>query len=145
MFLLEFDTEVLLEEVDINWKGADSDITVLNYAGSGDLTSDPFFGGVDTWYGLLSQGWDHIGNYSNLSTSNNQVISSSFESKYWLVGVYNPSFGDGWSAGNDAVKIAGVVTSTGVPIPSTAQVPEPATYALILAGFVAAARRRKQK
>lgn len=142
MMLLKFDTEVLLEEVDINWKGSDSDITVLNYGGTGDLTSDPFFGGTDTWYGLLSQGWNHVGNYSDLSTSNNEVISGSFESKYWLVGVYNPSFGNNWSVANDAIKIAGVVTSSTEP---STQVPEPATYALILAGLLAVARRRKHK
>ena len=142
MLLMEFDTEVLLEEIDINWKGDDSDITVLNYTGLNDITDDPFFDTADTWYSLLSQGWNHVGNYANLSTSNNQVISGAFESKYWLVGVYNPSFGDNWTNTNDAIKIAGVVTST---TEFSTQVPEPASYALVIAGLLVACRRRRQK
>lgn len=143
MMLLEFDTEVELKEIDINWKGNDSDMVVLNYAGTDNGSVVPF-GSSDTWGGLLNQGWNHVGNNMNVSLSNNAIVASSFESKYWLVGVYNPIFGPYGSnyAGNDAVKIAGVVTSTTEP---STQVPEPATYALVLAGLMAVMRRKRQK
>lgn len=141
MALIQFDTEVLLEEIDINWKGADSDITVLNYAGISDLSGAPF-SSSSTWYELLSQGWNHVGNYADVQTNQNQVISGTFESKYWLVGVYNPAFGGNWSYGNDSFKLAGVTTSTRDP---STQVPEPATFALLLAGLAAVGRRKFSK
>lgn len=142
MMLLEFDTEVELTEIDINWKGSDSDMVVLNYAGSGDGGIP--FSSTDTWGGLLSEGWNHVGNNMDVSLSNNAVVANSFESKYWLVGVYNPTFGPYGSnyAGNDAVKIAGVVTKTTEP---STQVPEPATYALVLLGLMAVMRRKHSK
>lgn len=137
MMLLQFDTAVLLEEIDINWRSGDSDMTVLSYTGPGDLTGVPF--DSHTWSSILNDGWSFIDNYSNVSTSNNQIVSASSESRYWLVGVYNPIFGDGWSATNDAVKIAGVITSTNPP--GDNQIPEPATVLLFTAGLLALRRR----
>ncbi len=139
MMLLEFDTEVELTEIDIDWYGGDSDMIVLNYAGSGNGGIP--FGATDTWSGLLNEGWNFVGENMDVSTTNNAIVANSFESKYWLVGVYNPAIGNYGTnyGGNDAVKIAGVVTKTTDP---STQVPEPATYALVLMGLIAAFRRK---
>lgn len=139
MALLQFDTAVKLEEVDVNWIGSDSDITVLSYTGQGEITGNPF-GSATKWSDLLTNGWSHNGNYSDLTTSQNQIISNPVQSRYWLVGVYNPAFGNSWSFGNDAIKLAGVVTSvtTGG---STPGIPEPATALLIALGIFGIRRK----
>ena len=139
MALLQFDTEVVLTELDINWKGSDSDMTVLNYTGTSDISGTPF-SSSSNWYDLLSQGWSVVGNYNDVSTSSNQIISNAVESKYWLIGVYNPAFGENWSVGNDAIKLAGVKTKTFEP---STQVPEPAGLALVMLGLIGLASRRK--
>lgn len=139
MALLQFDTAVVLDEIDIGWKGNDSDMTVLSYTGNAAISGSPF-AASDTWYSLLSKGWSHIGNYSNVSTSTNQVISGASASKYWLVGVYNPVFGNSWSIGNDAIKLAGIKTST----TDNTEVPEPAALALMLGGLALLTSRRRQ-
>ena len=140
MMLLQFDSAVVLEEIDINWRGSDSDMTVLSYTGNGAINGVPFDSNTDTWTSLLNDGWSFVDNYSNVSTSNNQIVSASNESRYWLVGVYNPIFGDGWTNTNDAVKIAGVVTSTNPPPPPT-DIPEPAILLLFTTGLLAMRRR----
>lgn len=140
MMLLQFDSAVLLEEIDINWRGSDSDMTVLSYTGAGSIDGVPFDSNTDTWTSLLNDGWSFVDNYANVSTSNNQIISASNESRYWLVGVYNPIFGNGWTDSNDAVKIAGVVTSTTPPPPPT-DIPEPAILLLFTTGLLALRRR----
>ncbi|MCC2614761.1 PEP-CTERM sorting domain-containing protein [Aestuariibacter halophilus] len=140
MALLQFDTAVALEEIDINWRGTDSDMTVLTYTGGGTLAGNPF-GASSTWTDLLNNGWSHVGNYADVSTSSNAIISSATESRYYLVGVYNPGFGtDNWSYGNDAIKIAGITTSTG----NTTEVPEPASALLLAAGLFGLARRQRK-
>ncbi len=142
MALLQFDTAVVLDEIDIGWRGDDSDMTVLSYTGNAAISGSPF-GGSDTWYSLLSNGWSHVGNYADVSTSTNQVISGATASKYWLVGVYNPVFGESWSIGNDSIKLAGVKTSTVEGTPNT-EVPEPTALALLLGGMALLTSRRRQ-
>ena len=138
MMLLQFDEAVMLEEIDINWRGSDSDMTVLSYTGNDAINGVPFNSSTDTWTSLLNDGWSFVDNYSNVSTSNNQIVSASSESRYWLVGVYNPIFGDGWTNSNDAVKIAGITTST---TPPSTDIPEPAMLLLFTTGLLALRRR----
>lgn len=137
MALLQFSEAVALESIDINWRGDDSDMTVLTYTGGGTLNGAPF-SSSDTWTSLLNDGWSHLGNYNDVSTGSNQIVSSATESRYYLVGVYNPDFGSGWSYGNDAIKLAGVTTSTTPP-----RIPEPATALLFAAGLFGLYRRQR--
>lgn len=140
MILLQFSDAVALDEVDIDWpgdsSGYDRDISIAAYTGGSAISGVPF-GSNTMWSDLLASGWGFSENYSNLSAGFNQVISSPVESRYWLIGAYNPVFGDTWTYGNDAVKIAGVITST---TPST-QVSEPVSLLLLLSGLLGIRRR----
>ena len=138
MALLQFSSAVTLEEIDINWRGDDSDMTVLQYTGPGTLSGVPF-GGSDTWTSLLNEGWSHVQNLSNVSTSTNAIVSGASASRYYLIGVYNEAFGGGWSVGNDAIKLAGITTSTNPP-----QIPEPASLALFMAGLFGLSRASRK-
>lgn len=143
MILLQFSEAVALEEVDIDWPGTgsgyDRDISIAAFTDSSTINGVPF-GNNTKWSDLLTSGWGFSENYSNLDSGFNQVVSSPVESRYWLIGAYNPVFGETWTYGNDAVKIAGVVTSTNPPPPPTS-IPEPASALLLLSGLLVMRRR----
>ena len=75
MMLLQFDTAVVLEEIDIGWRGSDSDISILGYTGSDDINGVPF-GGSDTWSSLLNDGWGLVNNLNNTNLGSNQVFNN---------------------------------------------------------------------
>ncbi|TRY29492.1 exosortase-dependent surface protein XDP1 [Aliiglaciecola sp. M165] len=140
MVLFSFDEAVELTAINIGWTGGyDSDASILGYQGGTDLGSTPFSGNTK-WSDLLNQGWDFRQDSFNIGVGS-EAVSSGFESKYWLVGVYNPVFGGSVNhEGNDVFKLRSISTQ----LTHRTEVPEPATFALLLAG-VAAVFRRKTK
>lgn len=137
MVLFNFDEAVELTQVNAGWYSGDSDITVLGYQGGNDLGNDPFGTGTK-WSDLLNQGWNFRQDSFNIGTSA-EAVTSGFESRYWLVGVYNPVFGGSVNhEGNDAIKLRSITTQQ----TEITKVPEPATFALLLAGVAAIFRRK---
>ncbi|MEP4891049.1 MAG: exosortase-dependent surface protein XDP1 [Aliiglaciecola sp.] len=138
MVLFEFDTAVELTSVQAGWYSSDSDISIVGYTGTGSLDDTPF--STDTkWSDLFDDGWTYQTDKFNIGT-NVANISPGFESKYWLVGVYNSVFsGNAGDSKYDAVKLKGITTTKSE---AQTQVPEPATYALLLIGAAAIFRRK---
>ncbi len=133
MVLLEFDTAVNLTGIDLNWAvgGGSSntaDVSILAWDGSG---SSSIVG--DTWGGVLAGDYSSAGNYGGVGLSYYAVNPGAIESTSWLVGVYNPVFGAGLSAGNDGLKLASLTTET-VDDPDP-KVPVPGTLMLMLLGI----------
>jgi hypothetical protein len=132
----------------------DSDLSVLAWAGAAG--TKPTMAGS----GLLSAGWNLVGNYANVGASNGTTaggtaaINSSIYSSYWLISAYSVAYnpngiGGDLSAGNDSFKVLSVSgnTCSGTLTGTTCnKTPEPGSLALLgaaLVGFVAT-RRRKQ-
>ena len=138
--LFTFEESTILRNLKIGWKSGDADVSVLRY--TGQLT--PVLGDK-TPGGLLSAGWEVVGNYSNLSTSSARNINGSEKaSSWWLVTAYNTTFGNSWTMGDDNFKLLSVA---GDRAPPSSDTPEPATLALAgLAVFgMGVARRRSKK
>lgn len=94
-----------------------------------------------------------MGNYSNVSLSYYAVNPGSVTSKRWLIGVYNPVFGAGGDAGDDAFRLASIQTSgptTLIPqeiVQNTTddiphEIPIPGTLTLLLTGLLSLRFRR---
>jgi hypothetical protein len=129
----------------------DSDLSVLAWAGAPG--TKPTMAGS----GLLSAGWNLVGNYANVGASNGATaggtaaINSSIYSSYWLISAYSVAYGVGTNLdqGNDSFKVLSVSGNTcnGTLSGTTCnKTPEPGSLALLgaaLVGFVAT-RRRKQ-
>jgi hypothetical protein len=134
--LIRFDQAIKLTKVQLGWWQADSDITVLRYAGQ----NAPTLAG-QTYAGLLSLGWQLVGHYAdvgNLSQKTAAVNAGGFSASYWLIGAYNPLGGSTqYSTGNDYLKLASL---SGTP---SNQVPAPAPIALLLAAGLAWGAVRK--
>ncbi|WJG08400.1 exosortase-dependent surface protein XDP1 [Aliiglaciecola sp. LCG003] len=140
MVLFEFDTAVELTGLRAGWASNDSDMTVLGYTGSTALDTNTPFASDDKWSDLVGKGWGYHTDVMNLGVNNTKTIAPGFESKYWLVGVYNPVFTGATNSSWDAVKLSMVSTRKA---DSQTSVPEPATFALMLAGVAALLRRKK--
>lgn len=129
----------------------DSDLSVLAWAGAAG--TKPTMAGS----GLLSAGWNLVGNYADVGASNGATaggtaaINSSIYSSYWLISAYSVAYGTGTNLdqGNDSFKVLSVSgnTCSGTLTGTTCnKTPEPGSLALLgaaLVGFVAT-RRRKQ-
>lgn len=120
---LSFDRAVNLTSLQLDFaqevtnngsRNAAADLSVLSYDGQGinDTAGDLLNG--RTWQQIADDSaFQLIDQYANVSSS--VMLSSTFESKYWFVGVYNPVFQDKsaeavFSAGGDAFKL---VAATG--------------------------------
>lgn len=131
----------------------DSDLSILAFTGG---SGAPSLGGK-TYTGasnsLLSSGWEVIGNYANVGSSNFNINASGKSASYWLVVAYNSAFGSSCltSSGsattctnsNDYVKISGLSANINTPPPPQNNVPEPATLLLFSAGLFGLIRARK--
>ncbi len=136
MVLLEFDTAVALEGIDLSWaRGAGNnktDISILAYDGTG---SSSLAG--NTWADIFSGNggnYDSVGNYSGVGLSYYAVNPGDVMSTKWLIGVYNPVFGSGGDYGDDGFKLDLVKTSTSEDPPS--ETPVPGSLPMILLGLV---------
>lgn len=140
MVLLNFSTASKLTNLSIGWKGADSDMTVLAYTGTGACASTHTCSSSLTgkkYSDLTNFGWSLIGHYGDVAVSAlTGVNGGNISSSYWLVGAFNPLVNGstlGWQ-GNDAIKLKSIAAE--VP----AKVPEPASLLLVGLGLAAASR-----
>lgn len=148
MLLLEFDTAVTLDGLDLTWAydngNSYADISILAYDSS---TGSPGVSG-NTWSNVLSSnggGYQSAGNYANVSAGGvgyYGVNPTNIASTRYLIGAYNPVYGSGTGlgGGNDGFKLASVSTFTSTNPPS--DVPVPGTIALFMAGILAMRARR---
>ena len=142
--VFSFSQVIDLAQVQLGWYSTDSDITILRYAGSGNPITSPtgINDGTTTYPGLISEGWELIGHYSDLTTSVVDVNAANKTSSYWMIMAYNPSVGSdqGWTKGNDYVKL---LSLWGDKPPSNGT-PEPGSMALFatIVAAVALMRRR---
>lgn len=153
MVLLSFNDEVDLTRFDIGWAQEGSnlsraDISVVAFTGTGIGTV-----AGDTWGGVASSGdWSTIGEYRDVDDYNYQNVTSDVESKYWLVGAYNPIFqnpgeitGEWESANNDGFKLASVRGETIDDGGGGNEIPEPSSLAILALGLLALSSARKKQ
>lgn len=141
---------VTLDSLQIGWPSSsssyDSDITLLAYTGSGNPLNagdGDYLGNLD-YSQLLSQGWAHAGDYSNVAQQPGKTVSvngGGYSSSLWLVSAFNPFVSSkNWSTGNDYFKLSALGGRVGTP-PSG--IPEPGTLALLAAGLGVMRLRRR--
>lgn len=158
-----------LDAIKIGWKGnstggstgADADISVFRYTGA-EAAPTPVGTNIVV-SALNADGWELVGNYADLSTTNaRNVNSTSKTSSWWLISAYNAAYGTapvaadqgtvttntvtGLQGGNDYFKVLSIAGTATKVTPPPQGVPEPGSIALLglaLIGMVAV-RRRKQ-
>lgn len=142
MLLLEFDTAVDLQGIDLKWarngnSWNNADVSILAWDGSGDM-------GINgkTWSDVLaSNGGGYVStDNANVGLNYYGVNSGNVTSTKWLIGVYNPVFGNGGSAGNDGFKLDWIKTNTDDG-PPTGDVPVPGSLGLVLLGLAGLRKR----
>ena len=145
MHLLSFDELVKLTSLDLGWYQKDTDISILAFNGN-DFQNSSLLG--KEWEDLIGNGWQLAGNYYNVDYGNNGSINQGgMVSRYWLVGAYNPGFGDGFSGPNinktndvDYYKLKGVT----VERPPVVEVVEPGSLLLMGLGLIGLAVIRRR-
>ena len=150
MVLLSFAAPVRLEQVKLGWMQNDSDITVMAF--DKNRTFSSLIG--NTFGNLLSSGWQAVGNYFNVGTTNAVTVNGTgIASSYWLIGAYNPLAYYGTTTnsvtptgdqGFDYVKLASVWTSPDTRIDPPSGVPEPGSLALLSVALGAAIGLRRR-
>jgi len=147
--LFSFSSAIDLNSVSIGWSGIDSDITVLAYTGVGA----PVMSGK-TYAELASSGWGLVEHYSNVASNSDSgsvdkqnVNPGNVKSSYWLIGAYNPLVGNnqGWTLGNDYVKLLALSGDKYIPPPPPHGNPEPGTLLLMGAGLLGLTRIRARR
>ncbi|GGF75875.1 exosortase-dependent surface protein XDP1 [Alteromonas lipolytica] len=141
MLYFEFSEMVSITNINLGWKGDDSDIAVAAF---NDIS---WFSSLDdTTWGDVAHNAAWKGTFFNLTNYDLTSNINNVEAKYWLIGAYNQVFdGASWTEDNDSVKIASLTTHKAVPEdPNTTPVDAPSTIAMMslaLGGLLV--RRRK--
>lgn len=137
MHLLSFDELVKLTSLDLGWYQKDTDISILAFSGS-NFESSSLLG--KKWEDLIGNGWDLVGNYYNVDYGNSGAVNyNGVISQYWLVGAYNPGFGDVFSGPNrDRTKGADYYKLKGLTVerPPVVDVAEPGSILLMVLGLL---------
>lgn len=146
--LYTFTRNIALQSLMLGYRNTDADLAVFRFAGTGI----PPQLSTTTAGGLISAGWEHVGNYADVGTSStlclagknadNSCKTSAAASSWWLVTAYNPTYAKGpansaLTAGNDYFKL--------LTVSGDIKVSEPAALALAGLGlFGVLATRRKR-
>lgn len=145
--LLEFDKATTLTDLQIGWKGNDSDMTIMAFTGASFDRTDMYNRNSDlsdnsgSTRGLTNAGWELISNPMNVQTNTLTSIgnTNNINSSYWLIGSYNNYLnGTNSSSYNDFFKLQLVKGFSG----QNNNVPLPTTAALLGLGLLALGRRR---
>lgn len=139
------DLSVVLTSITSGWYQTDSDISLLRWGGSGT----PVITGK-TQAQLLSAGWQLVSGYANMPSDSavaTGLSALSQGSSWWLISAYSSLWGggEGWTEGNDYVKLLASVST--VPTPQAPGTPEPGSLALAAAAALGlySMRRRTQR
>lgn len=142
MLLLEFDTAVDLQGIDLKWarngnSSNNADISILAWDGAGDMGLNG-----KTWSDVLASNGGGYVSTDNVNVGLNYygVNPANVTSTKWLIGVYNPVFGAGGSAGNDGFKLDWIKTDM-PDTPPTGDVPVPGSLGLVLLGLAGLRKR----
>ena len=138
--------EFSLSNFNIGYTNSDSDVTVMAYQGS----TAPANLSTLNLSTLSANGWSVISHHSNASTGNEAVNSNlnNVYSSYWIIGAYMSGVGSGGDTISDStwddLKLAGIAGGVKPKTPPpTGEVPLPGTLALVAAGLLLVARRRR--
>lgn len=164
MVLLSFSEAVNLTGLTIGWWSNDVDITVMAFDPTSSSQTASLAG--KSYTQLTSSGWDLVGHYGNFNPSSSSSVlnfstpssnsivvagNTNIESRYWLIGAYNPTVGtngqsapSALNAGNDYFKLLSVIGNASSP-PGGGTVPEPASLALLAVAALGARRYAKRR
>lgn len=146
--LYTFTQNIALQTLRLGWSSTDTDLAVFRFVGTGlpPQLSTTSAGG------LISAGWEHVGNYADVGTSANLCLagtnangtckSNEAASSWWLVTAYNPTYAGNLKntgtlgGGNDYFKL--------LTVSGDIKVSEPAVLALAGMGLFVAIRSRRR-
>lgn len=145
--LMQFSTDVALNQLASGWIYNDADVSILRYTGA----LAPVLGASKVGNLLAVAGWELVGNYSTLRT--NAPLSFNADGKtasWWLVSAYNSAYaGTPASAvlgnGNDYFKLKSFQADIPVAESGSSEVPEPASWSLLGIAMLGLAASRKAR
>lgn len=133
--LLSYTAPVMLTDIQIDWKGAGSDMTVLAFTGGDGGPGCASIAG-QTYAALTTCGWNFVRHLGNVATGTPQSINNaSVYSQLWLVGSYISTIATGSATNVQTIGTLGISTDhvklllvKGDP---NGRVPEPGTLGLL--------------
>jgi len=143
---VDFGMKVALTAVTTGWVESDADITLLAHnGGAGDTNPNG-----ENIAGLTTNGWSLVAHYNGTSADSQTINVNSggaVESRYWLIGAFDPDFGGAFNGAdwsNTTPKKFDYLKVYAVKWDKPSKASEPATLMLFGAGLLAwlSARRR---